>query len=201
MKRGLAFVASAFCILSIHCDQGLAPPESDFDALDFPVTLHGGNPVGSWIPDSNQPIEVFLYEEFPVDSVIFLSEMEGIFRFEHTGHCSVDAALSIRPLIYNLGAALPLNIVIVDTLFGNGRWEMIEDFAMGAPIESSVLNVDTLGFSAHQTTLDLVSLPTTFVFENTIHLDFYCVVHLIRNETLSFMTEADAILRKKEGRP
>lgn len=198
MKRGLAFVASIVCILSISCDQGLAPPELNEDSLDFPVELHGGNPVGLWVPDQNEPVEVFLYEEFPVDSVVFVSEMEGTFNFEYTGHCSVDATLSIRPLIYNQGVELPLNIVISDTLFGMGRWEMIKEDVMGAPVESSVLNVDTLGFSAHQSTLDLVSLPTSFVFENTIHLDFYCIVHLVRNGDQSLASKPVHLYKEED---
>jgi len=187
-------------ILLAACNKGLTPPDIQSTRIEFPILPEGGNPVGFWLPDTTRPVDVTLLDEFPVDSIVFQSKLEGVFSLEVTGICSVNATIAFRPLIYNLGQVLELDIAITDTLLGMGPYEIIEDNALYLPVESNVLDFDTLGFTSQMNSLDLITLPAVFTFENTISLRFYSVIHLIRQDR-NVARPANFLftLRKKEG--
>jgi hypothetical protein len=201
VNRGLTKSLILLYVLILACNRGLTPPETPSQEISFPVRPEGGNPVGVWLPDTSNTADVALLQEFPVDSIIFDTDVDGIFSFELTGICSVYAIISIRPLIYEGGALLPLNIVIQDTLTGNGSFELIQDEVLYLPVESTIFNFDTLGFTSRQSTLDLITLPTTYVYENLVTLQFYSILHLVRSsanaspciiQALSFRREEEA---------
>ena len=203
MNRGLT--KTSFILLSVlifACNRGLTPPETPSQEIVFPVQPEGGNPIGVWLPDTSNTADVALLEEFPVDSIVFNTDVDGLFSLELTGICSVYAVISIRPLIYEGGAPLPLNIVIQDTLIGNGSFELIQDEVLYLPVESTIFNFDTLGFSSRQSTLDLITLPTTYVYENLVTLQFYSILHLVRSGTNASpcIIKTLALHREEEGR-
>jgi len=180
MMRYLVMGVIFSLFLLSGCDQGLTPPDLTPSLIEFPVMPEGGNPVGTWIPHATNPIEVILLDEFPVDSVVFKSELNGIISLEITGICSVNAVVSFRPLIYNLGQVLEFDTTLTDTLWGNGPYDIIADNILLLPIESNVINFDTLGYTSQQSRLDLITLPTVFVFEDMISFRFFAIIHLTR---------------------
>ena len=185
IRRRVLWVVSCLFVLA-GCDKGLVPPEAQFFFLDFPIPLEGGDPVGVWSPDTTNPVEVTILDEekIPafVDSIRVDTQLDSaVFDFEVTGTCSVQAILSIRPTAYITGLP-PISIdPIVDTLRGKGPYEVIEDQILDLPLQTSVFNLDTLGFSSRQNTLDLVSLPNTFPYEGFDDIPFYFVFHLSRS--------------------
>lgn len=199
MIRSLKMFAILFALILTACDKGLIPPDTPPVQINFPIPPEGGNPAGIWLPDATKPVEVTLLDEFPVDSIIFDTELQGIFSFELTGVCSVNAIITLVPNIYVLGQELGLNITLIDTLLGNGPYEFITNEALYLPIQSNILNVDTLGFTTHQASLDLIMLPTTYTWENSITLRFYCLIHLTRQvEQAALQQDIIFTLRRKE---
>lgn len=199
MMRKLKMFVILFTLILTACDKGLTPPGTLPAKINFPIPPEGGNPAGIWLPDAKKPVEITLLDEFPVDSIIFNTELQGVFSFELTGVCSVNAIITLVPNIYVLGQELGLNITIIDTLSGDGPYEFITDEALYLPLQSNILNVDTLGFTTHQTGLDLITLPTTYTWENSITLRFYCLIHLTRQvEQALWQQDIIFTLRRKE---
>jgi len=199
MRRSLKMFTILFTLILTACDKGLIPPDTPPVQINFPIPPEGGNPTGIWLPDATKPVEVTLLDEFPVDSIIFDTELQGIFSFEVTGVCSINAIMTLVPNIYVLGQELGMNITLIDTLLGNGPYEFITDEALYLPIQSNILNVDTLGFTTHQAGLDFITLPTTYTWENSITLRFYCLIHLTQQvEQASLQKDIIFTLRRKE---
>ena len=197
--RGLLIWVALSAILLTACNKGLTPPEIQPSVIDFPIPPEGGNPAGFWVPDTTRPVEVILLDEFPVDSIIFDTEFNGVFSFELTGVCSLNAILTVSPNIYVLGQRVALDISISDTISGQGPYHIIEDKALTIPVETTVFNVDTLGFSSYENSLDLITLPTMYTYENTLDLRFYCLIHLTRSVAkASRPTDFVFALRQKE---
>ena len=117
----------------VACHQGLAPFETLYLNVDFPILPEGGNPVGIWIPDTTKPVHVALVDpdQLPtiVDSLILKTELEkeGLFSFSNSGLCSVYAVLQIEPVVYLQGLGNPLVFSMNDTLTADGPYEIIDD--------------------------------------------------------------------------
>lgn len=182
MIRSLTTCFALSLIIIFACDKGLSPPDDAPHQINFPIPPEGGNPVGFWLPDTTNPMEVTLLTDMgsAADSVVFDTELEGIFSFEFTGACSVHAIMTLIPIVYNNGQSVPLGIVIVDTLKGIGQYDLMTDEVLFLPIESEVMNLDTVGFTHRQTKLDLISLPTSYTWQNFITIEFYSLIHLTR---------------------
>ena len=189
------------------CDKGLSPPETVPSVIDFPITPQGGNPTGYWIPDSTIPVEVTILDEekIPsfVDSLFLESNLSGVFSFEVSGSCSVNAVLTINPTVYLQGLPTPLVLSIVDTLQANGPYEVIDNRILCIPMNSSFFNLDTLGFTHQNDNLDLITLPNTFPDDAFSDIRFFFVFKLNRSTEpgqLPFDI-TNYYTRKKEDRP
>lgn len=182
VKRFVVVVVLYFLILTA-CDKGLSPPEFLPIGIDFPITPEGGNPVGNWLPDTINSVDVTILnkEKIPsfVDSLSLNTELDGTFTFAVTGVCSIQALLTIQPEVYIQGLSSPLIIPdIVDTLCGQGSYEIIEDRIFHLPLETNLFHLDTLGYTRSRSHLDLITLPNTFPYEGFGDINFFFVFHL-----------------------
>jgi hypothetical protein len=202
MRRHAIFFS--FVFLMTACNNGLTPPEQPPFTNDFPIQPQGGNPVGDWIPDPVNPVTVTILGDPQilalVDSLIIHTELNGIFSFSVAGICSVQALLTLTPLAYIPGAQDPFSITIDDTISGTGAYQVIEDKILQLPIKSTHFKLDTLGFTATQNRIDLISLPNIFRYEGNIQIPIFFVFHLVppaENESRKANTSR-VLYRKKE---
>ena len=172
------------CFIVLACDKGLAPPEIDPISSEFPVMPLGGNPVGNWVPRPEDPVELTMIDDSQipalVDSFIFDTELKGIFNFELANVCSVDAVLTLNPLVYLQGSTEPIPFTFPDTIRGSGAYYLIENNILQTPIESTNFNLDTLGFTSGLNSLELISLPNVFSYLGIIDIPIYFIFHLTR---------------------
>jgi len=162
------------------CDKGLAPPSKGKGGIHFPVTPQGGNPMGSWEPDSVNAVEVTFLTQIPADSIHFETSCNGFFSFEQSFICSVFVALSFRPIIFDQGDTLPVDISVSDTIQGQGAFEIFDEKVLFLPLESHNFNLDTLGFTAEVDRLALITLPNTYTYAGFLKFDFFLILNLIR---------------------
>lgn len=177
MYRRLFFILSVLLFL-FACDKGLTPPESSSDLSRFSVPPQGGNPVGFWVPDSINPVEVTILDELPVDSMHLKTRLDGFFSLAYNEVCSVRTVLNFTPKVFV--DTLTLELQIADTVSGNGPYDVIDDQILHVPLQSTYFQLDTLGFTADGDRLDLISLPNTFKYILEIRLCF--VFHFVRSQ-------------------
>ena len=190
------------------CHQGLAPLEILYSGFEFPIPPEGGDPVGVWIPDTTKPVHVALVDpdQLPmiVDSLILITELEkeGLFSFSNSGLCSIYAVLIIEPTVYLQGLPNPLVLSMNDTLIADGPYEIIDDKILSLSIETTISQLDTLGFTSHQNDLELISLPNTFPVPGFDNIQFYYVMYLTRslNKTYNKNAFIPANWKNSEGR-
>lgn len=167
------------------CDKGLAPPERLPKTISFPIAPEGGNPVGVWGPDTTNPVDVTIIDtsKIPkfIESLVIRSNLNGLFSFSIAGVCSVQAILTLNPIVYLKGAENPLVLTIADTLRGSGPYEVTDNRVLDLPVETSIFQLDTLGFTSHADSLKLISLPNTFPQEGFSDIRFFFVFHLVRS--------------------
>ncbi|MFH1942345.1 MAG: hypothetical protein ABIL68_09595 [bacterium] len=194
----------SFIFLITACNKGLTPPEQPLFTNGFPIQPQGGNPVGDWIPDPVNPVTLTILDESQipavVDSLIIDTELDGAFSFSVAGVCSVQALLTLKPSVYLLGTPIPFTITINDTISGKGPFRVAEDIILVLPVRSTHFNFDTLGFTASQNRIDLISLPNIFDYEGIIQIPVFFVFHLVLpTETQLGKSNASFVLyRKKE---
>jgi hypothetical protein len=205
MIQRITTVVIAGLILS--CNKGLEPTgvEQPPIVLDFPVTPQGGNPVGNWISASESPAEVTLLnpEKIPpvVDSLILKTQLAGSFIISLDKSYDIDAQLEIAPYVYLMGSPNPLVIdPIVDTLKGSGRYEILEDQALVFDFGETIFQLDTLGFTAREDTLWLISLPNIFPYPGFGDIKFFFIFNLTRTsgEISLWYFQENGYLRKRE---
>jgi hypothetical protein len=177
--RGFLFL---LLLLLFGCDKGLAPPPGQGGGYYFPKQPDGGNPMGTWIPDSTDAIEVHFLAQVPADSVLFETAFEGVFKFEQTFVCSIYTALSFKPLIYNGGDLLPLDINVADTVQGQGLFEIVDEKILLLPVRYKIFNLSALGFNAATQRLDLITQALEYEYQGFYKLNYYLILHLIRDE-------------------
>ncbi len=184
-SKWLIFVVLLLLVLSCH--QGLAPLEMlDID-VDFPIPPQGGDPVGTWIPDTTKSVQVALLDpdQLPalVDSLILETELdkEGLFLFSSSGLCSIYAVMKVEPIVYLQGLQNPLVFNMNDTLTADGPYEIIDDKILSLSMITTFSQLDTLGFTSHQDDLELISLPNSFPVEGFDDIQFYYVIYLTRS--------------------
>lgn len=185
MVQKLAALLALALFVVTACDKGLAPPEAPSQTINFPIAPEGGNPVGVWEPDTTNPVDVTIIDKgnlsVLIDSLVIKSDLTGIFSFSVTGVCSVQAVLTINPIVYLPNIENPLVLTIADTLRGTGPYEVIDNRVLDLPVETSIFQLDTLGFTSRADSLELISLPNTFPQEGFSDIRFFFVFHLIRS--------------------
>ncbi|MCJ7812260.1 hypothetical protein MUP95_02935 [bacterium] len=194
--------------LLMACDQGLMPPEILDINFKFIIPPQGGNPVGIWIPDTSKPVNITLINEnkLPtfIDSLILETELDknGIFSFSVSGLCSIRAILNIEPTVYIQGLASPLVLTMNDTLFSNGPYEILDDKILCLSMETTFSQLDTLGFTCWENSLELISLPNTFPVQGFDDIQFYYVIYLTRsmNKISQQYISIPVYLKNREGR-
>lgn len=189
-------------LLIAACNKGLTP----YETIYFPITPEGGDPVGTWVPDTLNPVDVEILDEEIIsflDSLVIDTELDGEFFLSYAGVCSVYALMTMNALAYLPGSTSPITHSIFDTIYGEGAYEVIDDVVLHLPIQSTNFQLDTLGFTARQNNLDLITLPNTFDYMGIMEIPLYFVFHLIRSEEeASNKTEnVFTLYRKKEDRP
>jgi len=185
MVQKLAALLVLTLFVLTACDKGLAPPEAPPKTVSFPIAPEGGNPVGVWEPDTTNPVDVTIIDtsKIPlfIDSLVIKSNLNGLFSFSVAGVCSVQAVLTLNPIVYLPNVENPLVLTIADTLHGDGPYEVIDNRVLDLPIETSIFQLDTLGFTSRADSLELISLPNTFPQEGFSDIRFFFVFHLIRS--------------------
>ena len=191
-------------ILLSACDKGLSPSENELIPLNFPQEPQGGNPIGNWSPSGTNPVMVTIldYEQIPdmVDSLIINTTLEGYFELEVANTCSIEVIMTLNPQVYLQGSSIPLTLSIADTISGNGPYRIIDDIILNLPVTSTSFQLDTLGFTAVQDSLDLISLPNMFNYQQIIEFPIYFVFHLTRSSESvpSVFSKTFTCYRKKE---
>ena len=61
---------------------------------------------------------------------------------------------------------------------GEGPYYILDDTILQTPIQSTMFQLDTLGFTSSTYTLDLISLPNVFSYLGIIDIPVYFVFHL-----------------------
>lgn len=200
----LIFTSALLGMLFSACDEGLSPYEVQPLTLEFPIEPLGGNPTGTWLPDSIDPILITILDasQIPavVDSMRITSELDGSFSFEITGDCHVEALLTIKPTIYLIGSPNPLSLTLTDTIKGEGSFYLIEDRVLQTPIQSMNFDLDTLGFTNIQDNLELISPPTIFNYMGLVEIPVFLAFRLIRDtgSNLAFAQKSVMLYRKQE---
>ena len=169
-------------VLVFGCDKGLAPPPGQGGGYFFPRQPEGGNPMGIWVPDSTDAVEVHFLAQVPADSVHFETAFEGVFQFEQTFVCSIYTALSFKPIIFNGGDTLPLDINVADTVKGQGLFEIVDEKILILPVRARIFNLSVLGFNAGTETLELITQALEYEYQGFYKLEYYMILHLIREE-------------------
>ena len=192
------FIISLF--LSLSCNKGLFPPESQTSENTFPILPLGGDPSGRWQPDPDTPVELIILDESKIpallDSFSFDVQLEGSFRFEN-GICDVQALMTITARAYLIGQTTPLVLAFPDTITGTGPY-LIEDNALQAPIQSTQFNFATLGYTSSDNSLLIISLHNEFRYE-IFSIPIYFVFHLIReNENVPATFHGSYIYHQRE---
>jgi len=172
------FVILSILLFLLACNKGLTPPESASNLSRFSVPPQGGNPIGFWIPDSINPVEVTILDELPVDSMHLETRLDGFFSLAYNEVCSVRTILNFTPKVFV--DTLALELQIADTVSGNGPYDVIDDQILHVPLQSTYFQLDTLGFTSDGDRLDLITLPNTFKYILEIRLCF--VFHFIRSQ-------------------
>jgi hypothetical protein len=176
------FVGIAILFFLFACNKGLTPPDSTFNLSRFSVFPQGGNPVGYWVPDTINPVEVTILDELPIDSMQINGDLDGFFSFAYNEICSVNAVLNFRPVVYIDTAKIEI-APIADTIVATGPFDIIEDKMMQLPVVTNDFDLDTLGFTSSQNTLDLISQNITFNLIMEVRL--YFIFHLVRSQELA----------------
>ncbi|RKY53002.1 MAG: hypothetical protein DRP89_06820 [Candidatus Neomarinimicrobiota bacterium] len=185
MVQKLVVLLALTLFVVTSCDKGLAPPEAPSKTVSFPIVPEGGNPVGVWEPDTTNPVDVTIIDKDKIpsfiDSLIIESNLNGVFSFSIAGVCSLQAVLTINPIVYLPNVENPLVLTITDTLRGDGPYEVTDNRVLDLPVETSIFQLDTLGFTSRADSLTLISLPNTFPQEGFSDIRFFFVFHLIRS--------------------
>jgi len=186
-------VVLVLCILSTglllwHCNKGIHPTEAEAPAmpgLNFPVPPEGGDPVGFWEPQPENPAEVHLVDPSQiaglVDSLYLETHLEGHFDLRSDQTSDVEIYLSVTPHVYLPGASEPwIMPAIKDSIKATGPYQILEQKALVFDLPRSTFQLDTLGFSVQDSTLTLISLPNTFPYPGFSHVKFYFLFRLRR---------------------
>ena len=172
---------------TIFCDGGLSPVEERPEIVKFAILPEGGNPVGKWIPTETNSADVIILDESKVpaivDSVFLECDLEGDFSFSVSGEFYVDARVSIKPIAYLTGQEAPLIWqTIVDTLKGDGVYDVVDENMLAMPIRTHQFRLDTLGFTSNQNNLDLITLQNEYTPIKIMQpIPFCFVFHLNRS--------------------
>jgi len=171
--------------LLLSCDKGLAPFLNQNNDHKIPSSQNGGNPVGFWVPDTLEPVEVTILDESKipsmVDSLSLNSNLEGSFAFYPSTVCSVMAVMTIHPTVYMLGSTSPLHAqAVTDTIQGDGYYEIIGDSILCLPVQSNHFNIDTLYYTVTENDLMLLTQENTFNYMQLVEIPLYFTFHLMR---------------------
>jgi hypothetical protein len=189
MTRFASILAVLLAYLAVltwsACDKGLAPPPGQGSGYRFPQQPLGGNPMGRWIPDTVDAVDVHFLAQVPADSVNFETGFQGIFSFEQTFICSVDAVLRFKPIIFTGGDTLPLDIEVADSIKGQGAFQIVEDKVLLLPVESHIIDLSTLGFSTGTNTMDFITQALEYEYQGFYKLEYFLVLHMIREAEIT----------------
>ena len=71
---------------------------------------------------------------------------------------------------------------MADTIRGQGNYEIVDGNVLLLPVESEIFDFRTLGFTADLETLELITQALEYEYQGFYTLDFYLVLHMIRDE-------------------
>ena len=180
MRKIILLIVTALVLVS--CDKGLSPPEILPLSHQFPLEPLGVNPIGNWSPRERNPVDLTILDDSQIpdvlDSMRFEITLDGNFEFKNDGDCSVAALMTIDARVYLQEAQTPLQFTFPDSITGEGPYYILDDTILQTPIQSTMFQLDTLGFTSSTYTLDLISLPNVFSYLGIIDILVYFVFHL-----------------------
>lgn len=158
-----AFVAFTFC------NKGLSPTGSEplpKSNINFPIEVVGGELMGKWEPIDQNPLEAALVNPEAltglVDSLVLNSHLSGNLIVEAENKLTFDSLfIQINPDVYVAGAKIPVSpfVEFIDTVL---TYEQPWANVIVAPVKTTFLKIDTLGYSATADSLTMVTKPVGF---------------------------------------
>lgn len=156
-------------LIFAYCNKGLSPtgikslPESE---INFPIEVLGGNLMGAWQPIDDQALEAGLVNPEAlsgmVDSLVLNSLLNGSVIFEQGNKMTFDSLLiQIYPDVYVGGVKIPISpfVEFIDTTI---TYEQPWKNVIIAPVKTMMLKIDTLGYTANEDSLELITKPSGF---------------------------------------
>jgi|Deesub1362B_J571_1020462.scaffolds.fasta_scaffold06818_3 hypothetical protein len=172
-------------LLLSSCNGGVAPLEQESESFhfEFPVPVHGGDPTGVWVPIPRNALEFRLADPEQiagmVDTLILRTWLLCQITINPDSTFGFQALLRVKPVPIISGIAL--NIAeISDTVLAHGHYRRPAPYVLIFPLETETFPLDTLGFSAGDDTLTLVTQVATFPYPGFDSVEYYMILRLRR---------------------
>jgi len=172
--------------ISMSCNKGLAPTEvKELPAseLQFASQVTGGDLTGEWVPRQENALEARLVDPSQlkglVDTLYLETQLSGSIEFRSDYSFDIDLIIQIEPIIKvgNMTLTIP---PFTDSLKESGTYEQNWSNMIVLPLQRGLFKVDTLGYTANNDTLFMVTLPTTFPFPGFDYIQYYLIFHFER---------------------
>ncbi len=186
MKKLFIIIFFAF-IGFTFCNKGLTPtgieplPKSN---MSFPVEVTGGELLGKWEPIDQNSLEAALVNPEAlsgfVDSLVLNSHLSGSLIVEAENKMTFDSLfIQIYPDVYVAGAKIPVSpfIEFIDTTL---TYEQPWANVIVAPVKTTFLKIDTLGYSVTMDSLTVVTKPTPFPGFDFV--EYYLLFRFVKKE-------------------
>lgn len=187
-QKKYPFVLLFFAFLSFSCNKGISPLEGiekPSSLFQFPVTVHGGDPTGSWVPaPGGNALEFRLADPSQiqglVDTLMLKTSFLGRLMIQPDTTFVLQAVMRVKPVPVVGGVTLDIS-EIGDTLMEVGRYERPAPGVLILHYPVKTFHLDTLGFTAGDDSLMLVTKTATFPYPGFETIQYYIVMHLRRS--------------------
>lgn len=176
------------CLLPIltSCNKGATPTENEqlpAAELNFAREVSGGELTGTWVPRAENSLEANLADPSQiaglVDSLGLAASVTGSVKFNADKSFEWSTIVQVTPTIKMGGMVIPMS-PFADTLNESGVYQQPWDEAIVLPLHPKTFKIDTVGYTAGQDSLMMITLSGGFPYPGFDFVKYYLVFHFVK---------------------
>ncbi len=181
-----AFLVMSLCLslFVANCNKGVAPTETKQlpeTELTFARDVAGGELTGTWVPRPTNSLEANLADPSQiagmVDSLGLAASVTGSVKFNADKSFECNTIIQVTPKIKIGSLVVPMS-PFADTLRESGVYQQPWKEVIILPLHPTIFKIDTVGYTASQDSLTMVTLATAFPGFNFVK--YYLVFHFVK---------------------
>lgn len=186
MRIYIILLACLSLLISTSCNKGAAPTETKqipVTELNFAREISGGELTGTWVPRAEQSLEANLADpsqiEGMVDSLGLAAAVTGSVKFYADKSFDWNTIIQVTPKVKIGDMVIPIS-PFADTLNESGVYQQPWDEAIVLPLHPKTFKIDTVGYTASQDSLMMITLSGAFPYPGFDFVKYYLVFHLVK---------------------